>query len=388
LLIDLTLFKWHFLPARPISSSNLIHIPIQDSFNFLPWLNIFPVILLIAHDFGKNLLQTKKIFYIFFIILAILFPLLKISAYHEWQILGVGRSPELLNGYLERKSCIDMTINRYDPNYRTLFTGKQKYPIADARNEALITETELHTQNKEKILFSYREFEHPYTGLMRGSFYSSEKKLFLSNIMPPLAREVLKNLETTKLMGVKWIISADEEMDHSDLIYKGKCHSQQAEFFIYELINPLGIVFTVDNYKTVSLFESLKTISEKKKVPWINNIVYLETDQIENGQKNIYPDIENVAQITTEKFNSVEITTMNPKEKYLILSYIYRPNWRAFIDSSETKIYRAYGGFMSIKIPAGQHLIKFKYRPRDVYLGILLTLMALLFPFVIKIKKE
>ena len=219
-----------------------------------------------------------------------------------------------------------------------------------------------------------------------------------SNLWPPLSREISNNIDTIKLMGVKWIISTDEEINNPNLIYKGECSSEDivleqregGSMYIYELVNPLGIAFLVDNYKKVSLTDSLKTIYENKELPWKKNIVYLETDptneeeQSKKGFADMVFDLDSKTEIKRETFNSIEINLSSPKEKYLVLSYVYRPNWKAYINSSKVKIYRAYGGFMCIKIPPGKHIVKFKYYPFDVYLGLLITMFTFLLPFTIK----
>ena len=327
-------------------------------------------------------------------------PLINISTHNElrlqqqnWQLLT--RNPFRRNNYLERKTCIDKTIDRHNINYRTLYAGKGNLNESDGRGFKLIAETELHVQDREKVLFSYRESTHPYTALMRSTF---SRYLRASNLWPPLSREISNNINSIKLMGVKWIISTDEKINSPNLIYKGECISEDGpmgwgeggSMFIYELVDPIGIAFLVDNYKNINLIDTLKIIYENKEHPWENNIVYLETDPIneeeqsKKGFTDMVFDLESKAEIKRETFNSIEINVSSPKEKHLVLSYLYRPNWKAYINSSKVKVYRAYGGFMCIKIPPGQHLIKFKYYPFDVYLGLLMTIFTFLLPFTIK----
>lgn len=409
LVIDLLLFgsprianSPHFLfqmsSKNPyVESSNLIHINfLKDSWLLLPWINMLFVVILFSYNFFRKIKGyiTK---YIVFIIFAMILPLLSISLHNElrlqqaaWQLLS--RNPYRWNNYLQRKACIDKMIDRYDINYRTLYAGKGN---TDGRSIKLTAETELHVQDREKVLFSYREIIHPYTALMRSTF---SKFFQVSNLWPPLSREISNNIDTLKLMGVKWVISTDEEINNPYLIYKGECISEDGplgrreggSMYIYELVNPLGIAFLVDNYKKISLIDSLKEIYENKELPWKKNIVYLETDPINEEEQSkrraadMVFDLESKAEIKRETFNSIEINVSSPKEKYLVLTYLYRPNWKAYINSSEVKVYRAYGGFMCIKILPGKHLVKFKYYPFDVYIGFLITIFTFLLPFTIR----
>jgi len=415
LFIDLELFTRGPLSLnKPFGCSNRIGILSgKNALRLLPWLNMSFIIFLFSYSLFKSVNKIKirnTVVYTIFIILAIILPLLNISVYNEWFAQGQGslqphfaRHTYRWKSYLERKACIDKIINRYDINYRTLYAGKGKVISRDGRDWKLIAETELHVLEHEKVLFSYREFVHPYTGLMRGIFKLEGKGFQRSNIMPPLSREIAHNINSMKLMGVKWVISADEEINSPDLIYRGKCvseegpsrYSEGGPMFIYELVNPTGIAFFVDNYKKVRLTDSLRIIYENREHPWNNNVVYLETDPIDEYEirkkelEDKFFDLESKVEIREETFNSIEINVSSPKEKYMILSYIYRPNWKAYINSSEIKIYRAYSGFMCVKIPPGNYTIKFKYYPFDVYLGLMLTVVAFLIPIgVIKQKRN
>lgn len=410
LLIDEYLFN--VLPLgveRPFGSSNLIPIPIGNPLHLIPFLNLSFIIILVLINILKSIdkPEIKYPFYTILVELMLFVSVLGVSNYNEWFATGQqGRQPPLTrnsyrwDSYLQRKECIDKIIPRSDPNYRTLFSGRGLLVDYDGRNRNLIAETELHVADKEKVLFSYREFEHPYTGLMRGTFKLGGKAFYRSNIMPPLSSEVPGNLNYIKLMGVKRIVSADAEISAEGITYRGSCRTAEGPagtaggyqeggiMYVYEVTEPLGISFLVDSYKKVSQTDSLQTIFLKKETPWINNLVFLEKDppvRVESSIKNIQAqDTENRALITQEKFNEVQIQFNAPHEKFLVLSYIFRPGWKGYIDSKKTKIYRAYGGFMALKVPAGKHKVVFRHTAYDIYLGHLFTLAAFIFSVFLK----
>ena len=239
---------------------------------------------------------------------------------------------------------------------------------------------------------------HPYTGLLYSPL-SGYGHFRTSNLMPPLSNKVAANIEAIKLMGVKYIISADERIESPYLIYRGKCLTKDSSgavihgsdggtMYIYELKEPFSIAFLVDHCKQISLTQSLKTIFENKNYPWTNNEVYLEEDleSDDNSNKNDSRKssslIESKVSIEKETFNKIQLNVSTPKEKYTVLSYIYRPNWKASIGSANLKIYRAYGGFMCIKVPPGDNTVIFKYTPIDLYFGLFLTLFTFLIPFL------
>ena len=392
----------HALYYGFLHSSNLVPIRfMKDMWLFLPLLNLFFVVFLIFYAFNNESLKVKKRIPVVFIVCSMFLPLLNISVHnelrlqqHTWQISY--RNPYRWESYLERKSYIDSIIDRNDSNYRTLYVGKNIRGTS-GRNWKLIAETELNIQDREKALFSYRETMHPYTGLLYSPL-SGYGHFRTSNLMPPLSNKVAANIEAIKLMGVKYIISADERIESPYLIYRGKCLTEDSSgavihgsdggtMYIYELLEPFGIAFLVDHYKKASLTQSLKTIHENRNHPWINNEIYLEEDPKSNGKQNrnnlkILSNLtESKVSIEKETFNKTQLNVSTPKEKYMVLSYIYRPNWKASIGSANLKIYRAYGGFMCIKVPPGDNTVIFKYTPRDLYFGLFLTLFTFLIPF-------
>ena len=395
---------------RPFESSNRISVRfVPDMWQFLPWVNLLFVILLFLYGFYERLNHhnLKKILYPIFIMSAIIISLLSASVHTELRLQQaewtlVTRDPYRLTSYLERKACIDQIINRYDPNYRTLYAGREIYGGHDGRNWKALAETELHVQEREKVLFPYRNTIHPYTGLLRGTF---SRGFISGNIKPPLSKDVPDNIESIKFMGVKWVISMDEPIHSPELNYRGECHSdpgpmdlwprwqggqEGGTMFVYELAQPTGIAFMVDYYKRVNLIDSLQTIHLNTEHPWDHNIVYLETEPNNRNEfedTSLFSNVSNLenktkAKIIKETFNSIEVSISTPIEKYLVISYLYRPHWKAYLNNSELKIYRAYGGFMAVKVPPGQHTVQFRYYPLDVYLGLALTGLTVFIPFL------
>ena len=415
LLVDLLLFSslavptfntaffdlWH-VAAAGTRSSNLVSVRfLEDMRLFLPWLNLMFVMLLFSHSFIGYLKQTpaKKILYVGFIACALLLPLLSISVHNDLRAttwFRGERNPYRWETYIERKACIDGIIAQYDKNYRTLPASENVYEYAGigrGRNWKLIAETELHIQDRQKMLFSYRETMHPYTGLLYSTFHSY---LNLSNWFPPTSKTVAANIDIIRLMGVRWVTSADATLNSADLIYRGECVTRKAPpwvynikadgtVYIYEMRDPLRIAFLTDEYQVVNLSKSLKTISENKEHPWSHGVVYLETEpaaavQADTSSRKAFPNLESSAEIVNETFNSVEVNVSAPATKYLVLSYLYRPNWSAYLGLEELTIYRAYGGFMAVEVPPGNSTITFRYTPLDVYLGLLLSVLAFALP--------
>jgi hypothetical protein len=77
--------------------------------------------------------------------------------------------------------------------------------------------------------------------------------------------------------------------------------------------------------------------------------------------------------------NDIELAVDAPAPRYLVLADTYYPGWRATIDGQKTPIYPADVAFRAVQVPAGQHTVKFAYRPRWRTVENWLSLPVLLF---------
>jgi len=72
----------------------------------------------------------------------------------------------------------------------------------------------------------------------------------------------------------------------------------------------------------------------------------------------------------------IEVNT--PQPGYLILADTEYPGWVAEIDGVRVDtIYRAYGYFRAIEIPAGEHIVRFYYKPLSFRVGVNLSITTL-----------
>jgi hypothetical protein len=83
----------------------------------------------------------------------------------------------------------------------------------------------------------------------------------------------------------------------------------------------------------------------------------------------------------------VRIRTQSTSPRLLVLSDRYDPNWRVEIDGLEARAVRANYLFRGVEVPAGDHLIRWSYRPISFYWGLAIsvaTLMTLLGLMLVK----
>lgn len=69
----------------------------------------------------------------------------------------------------------------------------------------------------------------------------------------------------------------------------------------------------------------------------------------------------------------------------LVLAEQYYPGWKAWVDNTETKIYRCNGFMRAILLKPGKHHIRFTYEPDSFKNGLLLALISILWMLVLLI---
>ena len=87
----------------------------------------------------------------------------------------------------------------------------------------------------------------------------------------------------------------------------------------------------------------------------------------------------NSADIVTYTPNEVDVAVKTESDGgYLLLNDIYFPGWKVYVDGRREIIYRANGIFRAVRVDKGSHRVVFKYRPRSVLIGALISLLSLL----------
>ena len=85
--------------------------------------------------------------------------------------------------------------------------------------------------------------------------------------------------------------------------------------------------------------------------------------------------------------NKIIIKVNTDSPALLFLSDNYYPGWEAFIDGSQTKIFRADYAFRAVVVPKGTHTVIFNYSPLSFKLGIVGAIIGLIGLVILLIKK-
>lgn len=92
-----------------------------------------------------------------------------------------------------------------------------------------------------------------------------------------------------------------------------------------------------------------------------------------------FPKQELTAQVSFENYQDQNLTlsVQTDRQAPLILTNVYYPGWKAYIDDQPVPIYKVDFMFQSIIVPQGSHQIEFKYQPDSFYNGLYLSVAAL-----------
>ncbi|HLY75327.1 MAG TPA: YfhO family protein [Planctomycetota bacterium] len=94
------------------------------------------------------------------------------------------------------------------------------------------------------------------------------------------------------------------------------------------------------------------------------------------------------ARVLARGADSYEIEAENEADAYLVLSEAYYPGWTADIDGRAAEVLPANHLIQTIRLPAGRHLVHFRYRSRFLAPGLFVAALAALAPIGLLIRRN
>ena len=82
------------------------------------------------------------------------------------------------------------------------------------------------------------------------------------------------------------------------------------------------------------------------------------------------------AEVTRYEPNRVDVRTAAGAPAILVLSENHYPGWRAYLDGRSVGVLRVDYGLRGVYVPAGEHEVRFIYRPKSVLIGLLVSLLT------------
>ena len=140
-------------------------------------------------------------------------------------------------------------------------------------------------------------------------------------------------------------------------------------------------------YRVMTRSEAIKGIYWDAARPWENGEVWLEENMpsasFSGAPRPSATPLKDKVQLVRETPHSMQFNTSAATNGMLVLSCLYRAGWDASLDGKRVPVLRAYGGLMAVPMPAGQHEVTFRYRPRDLWLGLGITAFSIVSAWII-----
>lgn len=219
----------------------------------------------------------------------------------------------------------------------------------------------------------------------------------MSNLTPEICLSVIKNnsivsmvsaryLVVDNVLGdlgdVRWYIARDEEgrwrhfppavrpPSNAGLVPIYKKVATFPAFSLYENTIALPRARPVKRLKPVNSIDDLvQMLFSYRLDPWQEAALTIE-DLKEIGVDNFAPG---EAKIVEDRPYRVAISTKFPGTGFVVLADQFYPGWEAHIDGKQTKIYKTNGVQRGVIVPAGEHVVVFKYVPRLIYASMMLS---------------
>jgi hypothetical protein len=263
------------------------------------------------------------------------------------------------------------TINPVKPAERWQhLSGGAGYVLAHLNGERVLSLGASSEDGAVKNLGQY--FPSAYRVLSAGGYASplrlARYETFLDEAHPVQALQIL---------GVRYLLSRGQM--GADVAATYPLVFQDTESYVYENKNPLPRAFMVHRVRlAASPDEALAYLKGLEFEP--RQAVILEPGPGAPPPPLSGSDRANsTAAIVNQTPELVEIKTRSTVDGYLVLLDTFYPGWVATVDEQGTPIYRANYLVRAVYVPAGEHLVRFEYRPWSFSLGVWLAgLMALL----------
>ncbi|MCX7726299.1 MAG: YfhO family protein, partial [Chitinispirillaceae bacterium] len=148
--------------------------------------------------------------------------------------------------------------------------------------------------------------------------------------------------------------------------------------------NSIGIVFHPTYLPRARIVSSYRVIKDEKNIlptfhsaefDHINEIILEEEPSIKSSK--VAPETnETKAKIIYYSLNKIVTEVETKTSAFLVLSEIYYPAWKAYVDGQKTKVFRANYALRAIPISAGKHTVVCKYEDDAFKIGLTFSLIS------------
>ncbi len=278
-----------------------------------------------------------------------------------------------------------------------LFKSEQVRLVKDSRviDRFLEPDPVIDFLKKDKSFFRIMPLFHPSApfygefssnrymifGISSIGGYHAAKLQIYNNLLKTFSSALsMGHYEIMNMLNVKYLVTAYKlpQADFLEMVWSG-FNSKGSRRYIYDNKNALPRAFFVDKYKVSKGDQAILALQNGQLDP--SETAFLER----------VPDIEPVSKLgSTVKikkagFNEITLTADIASPCILMLSEVYYPRWKVFIDGREGSIIRADYVLRAVALSAGRHDIIFRYDASLIKRSFHVSLAAFLFLILVLI---
>ncbi|MBR3920799.1 MAG: YfhO family protein, partial [Oscillospiraceae bacterium] len=116
----------------------------------------------------------------------------------------------------------------------------------------------------------------------------------------------------------------------------------------------------------------------------------LDEEKLDSAIEKLSEEQLDVTSFTSSSLKGT-INVSDGDSKFLMLTIPYETGWNVYVDGEKVEYFEAASGLIGIDLPAGEHTIEMKFFPKELTLGIIITvagLVALAFIWILETKKS
>jgi hypothetical protein len=265
--------------------------------------------------------------------------------------------------------------------FLTLLLLADIYLFAFNQNNGPVNPTELYSQNsqlitrlkdelkKEQFRINMREggnmlFQRYQGAVDRIPLIEGYNVLLLQRRFP-VNKPDSGSTQSIDLMNVKYKIKVNKPGNSMTLIANPSYLPKAMMFY---------------DVKVIENDSLLKKYMESREFDYRRTLV-LEKNP---GNVNLPRDTTIVSEVSIAEYglNRIRIDVNTPENGFLLLSEVYYPAWKAFIDGKETEIFRVDYCLRSVYVEKGKHTVEFVYESSSFRSGMITSIAALILSIV------
>jgi hypothetical protein len=194
----------------------------------------------------------------------------------------------------------------------------------------------------------------------------------------PADKDIQSNLPFYSFLGVKYILVPKETDLGLPLVY-------DQEIKIYENISCLPRIFIVHDVGYAASYTLAQEMIAEARVGAGSRVI-LEV-KIPERYVNLYAADNLQAAISSYRPNRVVARAFLNAPGILVLTDIFYPGWKAYVDGKQIKIYRVNGLVRGVLLEEGEHTVVFTYFPESFKIGLYLFILSILVYLIILIRR-